>query len=704
MKLSRTAAVLGLVCAVGGAACAGSDGDDPGPGDTPPGAAGTAGAGAGGGAPGGAAGTSGTGGSAGSAGAAGVGGSAGVSGMSGSAGVSGMSGSGGASGMSGSAGMGGTAGAGAVAWPNNVSCPAPSQDSVDTSKWPEIFVASVGSPTCATEASAGDGSFAKPFCNPHTALATVKKGGVRVTFRGGVYRLTELPQAGGGFGALGFPSFEYTADSFLVLRAYAGERPIFLGSERLAGAKQDWKVWKGPVGAPRILRTPVAALKQDPKAFYEVSEPEGGQEGKVRRFRHAMLFREGIRTHADVASLFEDGAGAIETSTTEDTSSRNFTWTKADENGLGCGSSNAGCYVYLRADDASFDPAARVFELSQLNAINTAPGRASYAVIDGLGTRFTQCGGLNCSIAIEGSDEVVIRNGTFAHVANSDDNSYALGLWRTNGSKVYDNEVYDSAYWGGTPNSKGITFMISGATAPNWVCRNDVHDIPGQAAIGSKGGVVDLRILGNYLHDSTVCVETTEEREQGGVKYAGGSWVIQQNVFARCESGAQLSRSHGSPAGPDTVVNNVFVDNRRGVAFSANTTPGSSVYNNIFLGGELSNQCSGQMCGAGIYFANNAGEVRDLDYVFLGVVKAVSSHNLFFGFTHTHGVTRNWTANYANYTVAEVQAKFGAEDGSLVADPLLDDGYRPKPGSPATDAGLGSVVGETSVNMGVFLH
>ena len=155
---------------------------------------------------------------------------------------------------------------------------------------------------------------------------------------------------------------------------------------------------------------------------------------------------------------------------TEDASTNDFTWTKADTSGAGCGNGNAGCFIYLRADSAAFGPNGAELEVSQYNAIGGGAGQANHLVIDGVHTRFTQCGGLNCSVWFEGSNDLLIQNSSFGHVANSDDNSYALGLWQTNGSIVRHNAIFDSAYWGGTPNSKGLTFMISGATTPNWVC------------------------------------------------------------------------------------------------------------------------------------------------------------------------------------------------------------------------------------------
>jgi hypothetical protein len=291
-------------------------------------------------------------------------------------------------------------------------------------------------------------------------------------------------------------------------------------------------------------------------------------------------------------------------------------------------------------------------------------------------------------------DQALIQDCSLGHVSNSDDNSYGLGLWFSNGSIVRRNVVFDSAYWGGTANSKGITLMVSGRTAPNWLCDNEVFHIPGNAAIGTKGGVSNLRVIGNRIHDSHVGVELSHVRDQDGMTYPAGQWVISQNVIERCQLGVFLTRyGHQDRAQPgDSIVNNLFRDNRGGVVFAFDMPPDERVHNNIFVGGAMAATCTSEVCDTGMYFGNNAGEVRDFDYLFAAPISLRVSHNLYFGFRFTHGVNRNWTANYVNRDLAMFQSAFSgvsAERGSLVADPMLDIDNRPRPGSPALGAGLG---------------
>ena len=594
--------------------------------------------------------------------------------------------------MSTSSGTGG----GSSLLPLDARCPIPAQDGVDKTGWPEIFVGTTAQGCSDAE---GSGSRPTPFCNPHLALSKVSQAAAIVTLMNGEYRLDSFVNSSNGKGGLGIPSrSDYSASQFFVLRADKGASPVILGSIRLAAE------WKSYGTGPRVFRLDVSSLPQDPKALYKVEDELAQRYTKARRFRHVMVFRNGVRSHADVASLVDGSDGKPETSMTEDASTNDFTWTKADASGAGCGDANAGCFLYLRADSAAFDPNGAQFEVSQYNAIGGASGGANHLVIDGVHTRFTQCGGLNCSVWFENSNDILIENSSFGHVANSDDNSYGLGLWQTNGSIVRHNMIFDSAYWGGTPNSKGLTFMISGATAPSWVCGNEIYHIPGDGGISAKDGVKDLHIVGNYIHDSVNCVSTNQDRTQDGVFYEAGNYVIQQNVFERCQNGVLMTRASGRTATPDNVVNNLFIDNVHGIELTGNTTPASGIFNNIFLGGPPATPCgSSSDCSAGVYFSNNAGDPLDFSYIVKDLGVGLSN-NLYSGLPYSHGVNRNWTANYANYTLSEFQKEYGAEADSLSEDPLLDKNHVPASNSPVIGKGLGKFYDEPSVNIGVYLH
>lgn len=562
-----------------------------------------------------------------------------------------------------------------------VPCATPVQERVDISAWPELFVGT-DAHGCADDADAG--TAARPLCNPHAAMARINSAGHVVTFLDGVYRLTDFPTATGGFGRVGIPAVGATASQFVVLRAATGAKPVLLGSVRLSGG------WALHSTNPRVWRRSVSSLGRDVTALYQVVDGPQQLFNTARRFRHVMEFRSGIRSHAPVSMLADGAMGSVETSMTELDATRDFTWTKADATGAGCTSANADCFVYLRADDVGFDPSTHDFEAPQHPALG---GAGSFAVIDGLHTRFTQCAGQNCSLQFEGVRNALIQNGSFGHVSNSDDNSYALALWFSNGSIVRRNVVFDSAYWGGTPNSKGITFMVSGDQSPNWVCENEIFHIPGLSGVGSKGGVANLHVVGNWIHDCYAGIESSHEREQDGTVYAGGNLVVAQNVFERNGVAVLLTRNgRTEPQAGDVVVNNLFQGNDVGVQLTSTTPPDSRIHDNIFVRASNGATCTASNhCDGAIYFSNNAGEVRDFDYQFNAPRSVRTSHNLFFGYAFTHGVTRNWTANYVNRSLMKFQADFaafGAEAGSLEGDPRLDAQHRPLPESPALGAGV----------------
>ncbi len=576
-------------------------------------------------------------------------------------------------------------------------CATPVQDAVDTASWPEIFI---GTTADGCSDGEGAGTASVPFCNPHLAMASVTTAKTIVTFLDGVYRLSEFHRSDGTTGGVSLPRVSSsTAGEFVVIRAAANARPVLVGSVPLSG---DWTEYSQ---SPRVFRTSVSGLSNDVRGLW-LLDGELGLDTPVRRPRHVTMSIDGTRSHADVANLADDDeTGFAETSMTESAENRDFTWTKADESGTSCSDANDGCYVYLRIDDTAIDPGTLTFEAGQSAAMG---GGSHYMVIDGLHTRFTQApSGQNSSAWFEGLDHVLIQNASFGHIANSNENAYALGIWFSQGSIIRNNQFFDAAYWGGTPNSKGLTFMCGGQIEPNWACGNEIFHIPGDAGIGSKGGEENLRVIGNYLHDCQTCVQVSEHRDQDGEAYPGGGWQIQQNVFQRCHTGVMLGTGHEPPEtdAPHLIINNLFLDNFAGVRATQRMKAGSGVHNNVFLGGALANSCDAYgTCGAGVYFSNGSGDVLDFDFV-LDTLGLKLSHNLYFDLTSSHGANRNWTPNFVVYTLDEFRSAWSAlnpEEGSLDADPQLDadNGYRPLPGSPVIGAGDGSFYDTAPVNIG----
>ena len=68
----------------------------------------------------------------------------------------------------------------------------------------------------------------------------------------------------------------------------------------------------------------------------------------------------------------------------------------------------------------------------------------------------------------------------------------------------------------------------------------------------------------------------------------------------------------------------------------------------------------------------------------------------------SHGANRNWTQNYANYSLAQFQQAWGAENGSLASDPELAAEWKLASGSPLLGAGLGEFYGRDTAHIGLY--
>src|SRR5690606_19598176 len=277
-------------------------------------------------------------------------------------------------------------------------CPAPEQGPIGAD-WPEVFVGEEG---CDDAAS---GSREQPVCSLGRALELIPVAPGIVTLLEGTYR------AGATVNRRG------SASEYFVIRAASGAKPVVLGSTAISGASFE-------AAGDGLTRAAVSALENDPAGLWLADGT---------RMIHVMEMRDGVRSHAPTSAVLEAG-----------------TWTKADVDGNGCGDDNAGCYIYLRPP-AGLDVSTASFEASQHGFVYSNGG--SFLVIDGISTRFTQ----SAAVFTEDATNLLIQNCDFAHNANSNDNSYNLRLWGSDGSVVRNNKVSDSRYWGGAVNSHGIT-------------------------------------------------------------------------------------------------------------------------------------------------------------------------------------------------------------------------------------------------------
>jgi len=523
-----------------------------------------------------------------------------------------------------------------------------------------LAVLSLASPALATEyfvaptgADTNPGTETQPFLTFQQGL-TVLQNGDTLTIRAGTYRLMDGP-AGAQLSVPGG-----TPQSHIVIRAHAGEKVTFLGSLSTEG-----KTWETQSGG--LYRLDASYLPKDPTGLFT-----GGT-----RIEHVMKTVNGTRSHADIVDLKNPGE-----------------WTKADASGAGCPDANTGCYIYLLPPTGT-DPNAAVFELSQrklIFALNT-----SYLEIRGLEILYTQ----DAAITLEGGEGQLIEDNILAHNSNGNDNAYSIFVSYGGGATVRNNVAFDSKYWGGFSNSKGITLMDMDPTQPSLIEGNEVYDIVGQG-ITSKDGVGNIVVRGNYVHDVGVCIQPASRRchwtkpscaTTDTENYPGGGWTIQENAMVRC--GVGVGFSSGEQNEDNRIFNNVFYDCDSGVDVVL-AHPGTLIVNNIFAESTR-----------GVFLDHGNSGTPATFAEFLPVFTA--HHNAFFQNENDYLLRPDWTGpggSGTGFTLAEVQQGQSIEDSSLSGDPLFVDATKPDfhlgDGSPAKGAGDGSLYSVAAVDIGMY--
>jgi MYXO-CTERM domain-containing protein len=510
----------------------------------------------------------------------------------------------------------------------------------------EFFVAPSGS-------DSNPGSQAAPFASFQKGLEAVQNGDT-LTIRAGTYRLTDNP------GSTKLYRPDATPSSHVTIRAYPGEKVTFLGSRSTEG-----KTWEARSGG--LYRLDASFLPNDPTGLFTGDT----------RIEHVMKTVSGTRSHADIVDLKNPGE-----------------WTKADDSGAGCSKDNAGCYIYM-LPPAGMDPNQKVFELSQQHFIYALG--TSYLEIRGLEILYTQ----NTAISIEGGQGQLIENNVLGHNSNGNDNSYSIFVSYGAGVTIRNNRAFDSKYWGGFSNSKGITLMDMDPTDPSLVEGNEVYDIVGQG-ITTKDGVANVVVRGNYVHDVGVCVQPASRRchwkkpncaTSDPENYPGGGWTIKENALVRC--GVGVGFASGDQNENNRIFNNVFFDCDSGVDVTL-AHPGTLIANNIFTGNTR-----------GVFLDHGASGSKATFADFLPVFTA--HDNDFSGNDNDYLLRPDWTGpggSGTGYTVVDVQSSNAIEDGSISGDPLFVDAakadFHLQDGSPAKGAGDGSLYKVAAVDMGRY--
>ncbi|MBW2523266.1 MAG: right-handed parallel beta-helix repeat-containing protein, partial [Deltaproteobacteria bacterium] len=547
--------------------------------------------------------------------------------------------------------------------------PFPTSAPARRDRLPLLALASLAT-AVATPASAADyvvapdgddgnpGTVDQPLATIAHAVSLAGNGDA-VRIRAGTYRLTdESPDA------IHVTVNDSTESSFLTIEAYDGEEVVLLGSVSTEG--QTWESVDGT-----RWRLSAQFLSKDPKGLFNPS----------RRIEHVMKDVSGTRSHADTTDLANPGE-----------------WTKADDAGIGCGNDNAACFIYLYPFDGD-DPNAQTYELSQRKLFYSTG--VSYLTVRGLTLYYTQ----DAAFSIEGGRGQVIEDNVLGHNSNGNDNAYSIFVSYGGGVTIRNNVAFDSKYWGGFSNSKGLTLMDMAPDDPALIEGNEVYDIVGQG-ITTKSGVANAIVQRNYVHDVGVGIEppgprchwTAPDCVLGDPEYyPGGGWEIRENALVRCGNGVSMGTLAETEGGiGNRIYNNVFYDNETsGIDLKLRNT-GTLIANNIFLDNPR-----------GIFLNHGgSGDPIAID-AFMPVY--TSHHNLFFGNDDDYLFRPDWTGpggSGTGYTVDEIRSAYSQEEGSLAADPQVVDPAAPdfhlQDGSPARAAGDGSLYDATTVDMGMY--
>jgi len=286
----------------------------------------------------------------------------------------------------------------------------------------------------------------------------------------------------------------------ITIAGYPGEEVYLLGSVPLTG----WEPWR-----PGIYRAKVS-----------LPRPVKGLWVEGRRLIHRTVMVKGVRTHGPKEEL-EPGQ-----------------WTQESE--------------YLYARPASEEPI-RSAEVSQYTFFGTIGER--YIRYQNL--RLYYCQGQ--AIYAEGGRGIEVLDCEVAHVANGHGNAYGIYFWFGGGNRVAGCTIHDVWYWGGAVNSHGVSFCCTGQEEQgggNVVEDCEIYDTG--LGVGSKGGVMNLVVRHNRIHDVRLCgVAIGGGRQQGKRFYPNGRYRIFGNCFYRCRTG--IRRSHARSDQPSVAFNNTFV-------------------------------------------------------------------------------------------------------------------------------------------------
>ena len=397
----------------------------------------------------------------------------------------------------------------------------------------------------------------------------------------------------------------------ITIAAYPGEEVYLLGSVALGG----WERWQGGVY----------------RAEVSLPRPVKGLWVEGRRVVHRTVMVKGVRSHAPKEEL-ERGQ-----------------WTQE------------GDYLYAWPEDG--EPI-RSAEVSQYTFFSTIGER--YIRYRNLHIYYTQ----GRAIYAEGGRGIEVLGTEVAHVANGNENAYGIYFWFGGGNRVAESTIHDVWYWGGAVNSHGVSFCTTGQEdqgGGNVVENSEIYDTG--LGVGSKGGVMNLVVRYNRIHDVSRGVVIGGGRQQGRRFYPNGRYRIYGNYFYNSQTG--ILRAHARSDEPSVAFNNTFVGGRSAVHMVSRFD--LRLFNNV------------------IYRPQEAvvsGYLKSADYL-------KSDHNL-ISLGEATPYLRVWaTGNQSQRVVmdlGEFTRTYGQETESIFADPrfvdLEDNRFALAQDSPARDRAL----------------
>jgi len=285
--------------------------------------------------------------------------------------------------------------------------------------------------------------------------------------------------------------------------------------------------------------------------------------------------------------------------------------------------------------------------------------------------------------AVIGADHCEVVECEIAHCSNSVDNSYGAYFWGCSNSAFRRCLVRDSYYWGDHgSNSHVVSCIDCGDRGPNFVEECEIFN--GGLGVGTKGAAREMVIRECRIYDVVNGIVLSGERSSGpgAGKKDRGHYVVWRNRISDCSRGAYFS---GTDNHNNRVWNNVIERCGHGIHLrGAPDRP--QIVNNVVM-----------RCGAAIYaVAGRTGVPTIHAYLAKGLA---SHHNLFFengadwrnplrwgkdlDLSATELATRR---DLASSPDAEATRE-PPEQGSVVADPRLDEYRRATAGSPTLDVG-----------------